>query len=550
MENRKLVKFNFMLTPEEYEVFFEKALKIIDFETGKTVPLKLNPIQRRLLYQCEDRNQILKARRHGISTVILAMAFTNCLAFKNFKAAFIADKKDNAREIFETIHFFLNHLPKDLQVPTDTETKDEVSFSSMNSKITVSTAGAKTAKRGSGLNFIHFSEIAFFENVEIITAAREARMKELVTFYESTANGMNHFFDWWEDAKGFFKKPQTSTVKPFFFSWAEHPSYRKDVQEGFKLSQEEKHLVEEAAERDVSVSNENIMWMRWKLLDMDDPTLFPQEYPLFPRDAFISTGRPVFNLSQLDRMKQNSKDYRVGNLELNRKHNVQFFDEKGGYIRFFDEPELGKQYIIGADVAEGKQDGDFSAACVIDAETHVQVAEFHGHLDPDQYAYRLNQLGKFYNEAVLIVEQNGPGHSVNSMLYNHYNYSRLWQEEVDDSDGSISSSANLGFRTNKATREELLALSKRAIRLGLVKLNSVPCIMECCAFEISKTGKAEAAKNKHDDRVIAMMLAIYGINRMPELSTKFYPDESDSKYYNFISTQTEVVRRGKSGYGA
>ena len=149
-------KFRYLLPPEDYELFFEKALKIIDFETGKVVPFKINPIQRRLLYNWSTDNLVLKARRHGISTLLLAVAFVNCISFKNYKAAFIAHTKDDAESIFEKAHFFLQHLPAELKQETDKESTTQLSFASTGSKIKVSTAGAKSAKRGSDLNFIHF----------------------------------------------------------------------------------------------------------------------------------------------------------------------------------------------------------------------------------------------------------------------------------------------------------------------------------------------------------------------------------------------------------
>ncbi len=545
-------KFKYLLEPQFYEKFFESAIRIVDFDTGKVVPFKLNPIQRRFLYNWDENSLILKARRHGISTLLLAVAFTNCLYFDNYKAAFIAHNKDDAREIFKKVKFFLDNLPKELNVQTDTASKDELSFIDTGSQITVSTAGTKAAKSGADLTFIHFSEVAKFEAFDILTSAREALLTGGVTFYESTAKGMNKFYDMWETAQGFFQTPKKSYIKPFFFSAAEHPSYRRDLEKDFKLTIEEKEQFKLIKDQCASILDEDILkhlaWRRWKVLTMDDPSLLPQEHPLTAREAFISSGNPVFNLNQLDRMKNASRDYRLGNLSLTKKGQIGFFDEKGGYIRIFLPPEPGKQYVIGNDVAEGKQGGDNSAGVVLDAQTKEQAAEFHGSLDPDIFAYQLNMLGRFYNDALLAVEMNGPGHSVNSMLCNKYDYPRLYQEEVEDSDMTSEITGSIGFRTNKSSKQELITLTKRAIRLGSVKINSVPCIMECRAFITNKTGTAEAEKGKHDDLVMALMIAIFCLEHMPELAQRYFPNEGMSAYYDYIQKPVQPRSRKRSGY--
>ena len=73
-----------------------------------------------------------------------------------------------------------------------------------------------------------------------------------------------------------------------------------------------------------------------------------------------------------------------------------------GLIKVFKQPEYGKYYVIGIDVAEGLIDGDYDAAVVLDNTTLEQVATFHGHIDVDLYAEEIYKLGRYYNDALLL----------------------------------------------------------------------------------------------------------------------------------------------------
>ena len=83
----------------------------------------------------------------------------------------------------------------------------------------------------------------------------------------------------------------------------------------------------------------------------------------------------------------------------------------------------------------------------------------------------------------------------------------------------------------------------------MVKLNSIPCILECQSFIRTQTGKAEADKGKHDDRVLALLIALHCLERMPELASVYFPQEDTSNYYKFVKKSETPKRRSKSGYG-
>jgi hypothetical protein len=91
---------------------------------------------------------------------------------------------------------------------------------------------------------------------------------------------------------------------------------------------------------------------------MPDPDKFPQEYPLTANEAFLASGKPVFLASSLGKMKNTALDYRQGVIEKDRKNRIAFTDDKSGNWQIYKMPDKCKEYVVGADCAEGKAGGD------------------------------------------------------------------------------------------------------------------------------------------------------------------------------------------------
>ncbi len=66
----------------------------------------------------------------------------------------------------------------------------------------------------------------------------------------------------------------------------------------------------------------------------------------------------------------------------------------------------------GADPAEGNPNSDESAATVLDAVTWAQVAELAGRIEPSTFAGYIDEIGRWYNGADVMVERNNHGHLV------------------------------------------------------------------------------------------------------------------------------------------
>ena len=102
---------------------------------------------------------------------------------------------------------------------------------------------------------------------------------------ESTANGFgNPFHTMWDGAvKGI------NGFVPFFSAWFETDEYRTEPPEGFERTYEEIELAER-----FGLDDAQLYWRRLKI-GANGPDMFKQEYPATPEEAFLASGRPVFD---------------------------------------------------------------------------------------------------------------------------------------------------------------------------------------------------------------------------------------------------------------
>jgi hypothetical protein len=78
----------------------------------------------------------------------------------------------------------------------------------------------------------------------------------------------------------------------------------------------------------------------------------------------------------------------------------------------YRQPEKGRRYVIGVDPAEGNPTSDDSALTVMDRMTGEEVAALAGKFQPQIIADHAFAIGKYFNNADVLVERNNHGHAV------------------------------------------------------------------------------------------------------------------------------------------
>ena len=156
-----------------------------------------------------------------------------------------------------------------------------------------------------------------------------------------------------------------------------------------------------------------IAWRRHTIQNecMNDMNKFNQEYPNTPEEAFLSTGHNAFPLLSIEQCYKPMNGAR-GFLYM-RLGRYEFKRDPTSALRIYQYPAEDKrwgQYIVSGDPTRTAF-GDGTCIQVLNMKTFEQVAVFHGYMDPIPFADEMMKLGRFYNDAVLNVEINGPGYA-------------------------------------------------------------------------------------------------------------------------------------------
>jgi len=268
------------MTYAGYKSFIENEFDILDRD-GNVVPFKLFPVQEAYLkLMGEDykdmngvREIILKARQEGFSSFILAIFAVDFICKPNSVSICIAHKRDVTQKLFRKVKFYVESYCKrhgfDINSYLVSDNKNEMEHRANGSYFYIGTAGSKVGGRGSTAQNLLFSEAAFYQDTEIITAQEiiEGSSQQVPQgagkiFIESTANGFGNYYqlEWDRAVK------RESNYRARFFSW-------------------EKFYDQE--------------WIDQKKKDFQNEERFLQEYPRTPEEAFVHSGTPFFDMKML-----------------------------------------------------------------------------------------------------------------------------------------------------------------------------------------------------------------------------------------------------------
>ncbi len=282
---------------------------------------------------------------------------------------------------------------------------------------------------------------------------------------------------------------------------------------------------------------EQLAWRR-KTIAIEcrgDEKLFDQEYPTTEEDAFLASGRPVFDHVALGRMP--ISEGQSGELEEAQngpRRETQFMVGDRGALSIWQRPKPGRLYVIGADPSKGidvssdtrGNNPDFSAAFVIDQDTGDQVALLRARIRPGMFAEYLALLGRWYNFAYLVPEANDAGF-IDALVRTQYPIESIYHRQRDPTDKRPPTMDEIGFMTTTLTRSWLVTAADEAIRTMGIAIRSPICASECRTFVIKPNGKAEHQDNCHDDTVIAMALAAIGLRTAPKREMAFINREQN-----------------------
>ena len=505
--------------------YIEGFLKIKTKE-NKIENLNMNEPQLKLyntikaLYEAKRpvRIIILKARQMGFSTLTEAAIFHRTATRENVNSLIIAHKEEATANLFNMSKLFYEELPDVLKPMKKASNARELIFENptsdmsekkrnpgLRSKIKCATAGGIGVGRSDTLSNVHASEYAFWEGDKksTLNGLMQAvpQNAETMVIIESTANGYEEFKELWDMAVC-----GENDFVPLFFPWFMLDEYKKKYT-GFEFTEYEKKLMQAYL-----LTPEQISWRRWCIKNNcgGDESLFKQEYPASPEEAFITTGNSVFSKENITKRIEDTKDIRFERGEFRYSYDGMRLDDikwvlgSEGFVTVFNAPVRDRSYVLGGDTAgEGS---DYFAAHVLDIETGGQVCVLHGRMDEDIYVKQIYSLGKYYNNAYLAIESNFSTFPVREL--SRLGYTNQYVRENVDRYIYVAEAA-FGFKTTAITRPLIIASLVAAVREDTSFIKHRGTLLEMLTFVKSPQGRAEASPSAHDDLVMSLAIAFF-----------------------------------------
>jgi len=508
---------------------------------------------------------ILKARKMGFSTLIEAEFYRRMKRNPGISGMVLAHYEGASAILFDMYkNFFKNDLYnqvlnydewgnpylmervgkiKDVKGSRCLEYKDPAG-----GKVNVMTAKSPDSVRSYTVQFIHASEVAYYDYAQTLVPALThcyGKGAGIVVVYETTANGKdNIFYDLWTSDDDEYDR--------FFFPWWKDPRYKTPFSSDKSKIDFERSMIsyERKMRERHNLSLEQLHFWHGKYVENGrNLSLTLQEMPDTPESAFVSTGRSVFPVEQIE-PHENSliepKRYMIDNTG-------SIFPHADGPLWVFEEPKEGYSYLIGADVAEGivvgqnnttdrsavvvlrpkdkspeddngpivrgrtidklaKQEPSLDKSSLGPISEYVVAVTFAERPTPDNFAIVLEAIGNRYNQANILVERNGPGgETIRNLRKIYPNIAK--DLELDKPKKTINvlsapSKKRYGFSTTEPSRKILYQqLIKMVSERGIM----VPCrrlFSELSHLKYDNNGKPLAAYGHHDDLVTAFGLAI------------------------------------------
>jgi hypothetical protein len=512
--------------------------------------------QKRLLkaiYNADEEQRtfvILKARQLGITSICNALTLFYHQYIPNSKGAIFVANYNDIDYIRRTIlHDFYDMIDEKVRVILTHSSREGLRFANNSTVHFIYTAkkitGQGKAGRGRGYNYLHATEVAYFnswEDLNAIQASLSDIHPQRLYIYESTANGYNEFYDLYELAK------TSPSMKAVFIGWWTKETYRLSPDSNiykhysYPPNSEEREWIK-AVKRlyGYEITIEQLAWWRYQMWEKyrGNKIYALQELPFFEDQAFQLSGDRFFDSVILKQYEEAlKKEYVNGTIKekfYRLTYDVDRFIfeettlEKANLI-IWEYPSAYNVYVIGADpTMAANPDSDNAVISVWRCEEDkiVQVAELvDNQIPPQIFARYILLLGGLYNGAYVNLEVTGPGQSTlkefdylkaqgwvpdvvmdditKEVLQNNIRYIRDYLYYRAD---SFRRSFLRHWKTTPDLKVDLMQMFRGCVNEKKTVIRSKELLKEMA--KVVKNGSIiEAEKGFHDDRVIAAALAV------------------------------------------
>lgn len=547
---------------------------------GEDVLFRLTKPQRRFVERLERlrkagkpiRLVLLKARQWGGSTTSqIYMAWLQLVHKVGLNSLIIAHQGAGSDEIKDMFDRMIKNYPVEmLHKFGETYNENEPKLVGVgksgsihrvpqrNCKIKIGTAERPDSCRGGDYNLVHLSEVGLWKVTDgkkpedIVRSACSGVLLRPYTMivYESTANGTGNFFQKeYDDAKN-----GKSQFEAMFVSWFDIEQYSMPIDD----------IEEFAANLYANRENENIssnreengkyLWWLWELgatleainwyiqerAKYTEHALMAAEFPSDDIEAFVHSGTRVFDKYKVEKLRKSCKPPKyIGEVcadadeGKNALQNLRFIEDRQGLLHIWELPEKDNEkeivtdrYLTIVDVGGRSNKADFSVILVLDRLFMVEggkpvvVAQWYGHCDIDQLAWKAAQIAAFYNNSLLVIESNTlethdkerqVDGDQSQFILNQIKdiYPNLYARKQSEEDIREGLPRKYGFHTNIATKPMIISTLVKVIRESMYIERDEKCLDEYLCYEKKKNGAFGAIIGKHDDLLMTRAIGLH-----------------------------------------
>ena len=439
--------------------FARNYIKIVSLDHG-LVPFDMYPFQEKLIQNFHDQrfNICKMPRQTGKSTTCVSYLLHYAVFNDNVNVAILANKASTARDLLGRLQLAYENLPKWMQQGIIAWNKGSLELEN-GSKISANSTSS-SAVRGGSYNVIFLDEFAFIPNhiaddffASVYPTISSGQSTKVIIV--STPRGMNHFFRMWHDAE----RGKNEYV-PTDVHWSEVPG-RDDK------------------------------WKEQTIANTSEAQ-FRVEFEC----EFLGSTNTLINASKLKNLVYEAPIKRNAGLDI------------------YENAKTENNYLITVDVARGLGN-DYSAFIVFDITEfpYRVVAKYRNNeIKPMLFPNIIEEVGKAYNDAWLLIEVNDIGDQVANILHYDLEYENLLMASMRGRAGQIvgtgfsGKKSQLGVRMTAAVKK--LGCSNLKTFLEDDKLLTVDyeIINELTTFS-QKHNSFEAEEGCNDD--LAMCLVIF-----------------------------------------
>lgn len=520
---------------------------------------------------------VLKPRQTGVSTWISAAMFHQTIFTPHSYTMLVAQDGDTSSHVYNMSINAYHALPWWLKPEFLYKTKgDQIEFQRADEAMRSINPGlgsilkcSNAAKMsgvaiGRSITNLHASEVSRWPSAEVYEADIKPSMnaRNMFEVMESTGLGRNGlFYEQWQGAVA-----GDNDLRPVFIPVYKVRKYYLPIKGQFVATVEERLFAEKVAKEEKFEIPDEFWNFRRKGIraaktSQGGKAGFLESYPISPSEAFQASGICAFDRDTLEeqQMKYVCKPIFAGEISLafdNKTPNTAAIsqvaddeqlpkrkgDRPSKRLHIWELPEKGETYYVSGDTALGVADGDYSNATVfragVGSAPDTMVANWWGHIPPQDFAKICAALGYWYNDAELAIEYQGPGMSTGDKLV-ELDYPTLYRERMKDRPGGTYKQY-FHFVTNTKTRDSIISTMNEAL-LAHNRNNEPGVILRCEELldemvDFGSIGGRMEGQGNHDDGVFGAMIGLYCLRETtPHLKGSANDEARESEHVGDIN---------------